>query len=189
MGRKNDGRSFQEQIVTTLRCYESDGEMRVKKIDPPVRVMGFGAKRKVIFLNNPFPDFGGVWTKEGGTAIYFEAKSTSEPQLRIDQDSGLTTKQVDLLRNWMNAGAVTFVLWEWKNVGVKLIPAGVVAQRRDQARAGEQYKYLAWQEHESWVKQGEGFRLVDFLPALRQQWRMLFLPQPKRYPDPDRHPA
>jgi hypothetical protein len=166
--RANDGRAFEERIQTTLTHYA--GIMRVKKVDPPSRVMGGGAARRVIFLENPFLDFGGAWTARGGRAIFFEAKSTKDHKLRFDQSGGLTTKQLDAVRHWHNAGAVTFALWEWKDVGVKLLPGWFLADLRDRARAGYEWKHVLWAQSDLVVSQGAGYRLVDFLPVIEKLW-------------------
>lgn len=169
LNRTNDGRSFQQSIITTLTAYESKNLMRVRKVDPPSRVLGGGkSARRVIFMENPFLDFAGAWTGAGGRAVFFEAKSTSDHKLRFDSDSGLTTKQLNALRSWWNSGAVAFVLWEWRNVGVKLVLAGELAQKRDGARAGEEWKHIVWESVDREVKQGMGTRLVDFLPVLER---------------------
>lgn len=166
--RHNDGRAFQEDIVTTLAAYEFKNEMRVRKVDPPVKVMGGGSARRVIFLANPFLDFAGVWTTHYGRGIFFEAKSTSEERLRFDSDSGITTAQLNALRSWRNSGALSFVLWQCRGRGVKLVPTQELCEARDLKREGEGFKYIAWQNVRHVVKQGTGTRLVDFQPVLER---------------------
>ena len=109
---KNTGKPFEKTIETILMQYASKGILRMKKVDPPTRLLKLGGSTKVIMLPNPFLDYVGSWTARHGRAVFMEAKSTSEPQLKINSDGGLTVKQFEAMRQWQAAGAVTFVLWE-----------------------------------------------------------------------------
>jgi len=110
--RFNDGRPFQTLIESILKQYQSAGSLRVKKVEPPTRIIGGGKfARKVIHLANPYLDYLGCWSDRGGRMVTFEAKSTREPRLPL-WTNGVTENQIVALRLWEKAGAVTFVLWE-----------------------------------------------------------------------------
>lgn len=109
--RFNTGKPFEEELTTILTQYGTRGLLRLKKVEPPMRFAG----RRIILLPNPFLDFCGSWTERGGRAVFMEAKSTSKNTLPVGK-SGLTDSQVDSLRHWHNAGAVTFVLWKFDEV-------------------------------------------------------------------------
>lgn len=168
--RHNTGIAFQQSIEKTANWYQSKGLLRIKKVDPPMRVMGGGPSKRIIFLPNPFLDFVGVWTERGGRAVFVEAKSTADPKLKFDSDSGVTETQMDSLRNWHNAGAVSFVLWECGGK-VRMVTGSYLAQCRDVARAGAGFKYVDWEAVGPDIPQGVGFALVDFLPEMRARWK------------------
>lgn len=107
--RSNDGRSFQNEIIQTASAYRSLGVLKIEKADPPVKSIG----KKMIRLENPFPDFVGVlcFNKR---MLAIEAKSTSEHRLPVNRDGGLTKNQCDLLRDWHKAGAIAGVLWKFE---------------------------------------------------------------------------
>jgi hypothetical protein len=66
---------------------------------------------KIIYLTNPFLDLVGAWTEKGGRACFLEVKSTVGQRLPINRSNGVTPKQLEALRDWRKAGAVTGVLW------------------------------------------------------------------------------
>lgn len=148
------------------------GKLRLRKVDPPARIMGGGAGRRVIFLENPFLDFVGVWTECGGRAVFIECKSTAKPKLTFDSDGGITTTQLDALRNWHNAGAVAFVLWQWGE-RVRMVTAALLAKCRDEARFGTRFKFLDWEDfgigHD--IPAGEGWCMVDFRREMWARWK------------------
>jgi penicillin-binding protein-related factor A (putative recombinase) len=168
--RHNTGLAFQEAIYRTAAEYQHDGVLRLRKVDPPTRVVGGGANRRIIFQPNPFLDFVGCWTERRGRAVFIEAKSTSEPKLPFDSSSGVTTSQLDSLRHWHNAGAVAFVLWEHAGK-TRMLTAPYVAQYRDAARAGDGFKHVKWEDAGPDIPQGKGFRLVDFIHEMRARWK------------------
>jgi penicillin-binding protein-related factor A (putative recombinase) len=158
-----DGRAFQDDLVRTCKEYQAMGVLRMRKVDPPMRVMGGGAARRVIFTENPFPDFIGAWTERGGRMVAFEAKSTKEPRLEVGGAGGLNETQLRNLRHWQQAGAVTFVLWEWRGHGVILLGT--------QGLLGLSQKHIKWGfplRHA--VPPGTGFILHDFLALMRYLW-------------------
>lgn len=126
----NDGRRFQEVVERTAAAYEALGALRLRKVDPPVKIAG----GKILFMENPWPDFVGCLNDRRMIAL--EAKSTSEHRLGFDGDGRLTRKQVDLLIDWGNAGAVSGVLWEFVGNGVCWVPWPALADaRRDGAKS------------------------------------------------------
>ena len=120
-----DGREWEWLVAEAAARYERDGVLRLRKVTPPARVVGGGKDRKVVFLDNPFLDFVGVWSARGGRALLCECKDTSGDRLRLG-DGGLTDKQADALWQWHRSGAAAFVLWR-AHSGVCLIPAWEVA--------------------------------------------------------------
>ncbi len=94
-----------------MKEYQFKGVMRLKRVSPPTRIIGGGASRKVIFLQNPFHDWIGVWTQGGGRMVVIECKSTEEARLPVGGSGGVTEDQWNELQHWNNANAVTFVLW------------------------------------------------------------------------------
>src|SRR3990167_4399727 len=106
--RANDGRAFQALLEKIFFQYQTEGWMRIKKVDPPTRIVG----GKIMFMANPWLDYCGSWTESGGRMIVIEAKSTKEPRLPIGH-GGLTDRQREALRHWRLAGAVACVLWEY----------------------------------------------------------------------------
>lgn len=117
MSLTNTGKSFETRLQTTFDAYRNLRVMDVRKVEPPCKIVGTGRFRKVIFLENPFLDFTGVWTERSGRSLHFEAKSTAGNSLSVGKTGGVTARQMDALRDWTNAGAIAGVLWE--------CPAGV----------------------------------------------------------------
>lgn len=167
--RHNTGIGFQGMIESTARTYQASGWMRLRKVDPPTRVVGSGAARRIIYLENPFLDFIGSWTERKGRMVVIECKSTSKEKLPFDSSGGVTVAQLDSLRHWHNAGAVAFVLWEFKGQ-VKMVTAEFLAKCRDENRREEHFKYIHWEDLGEPMKQGRGLNLVDFLPEMRARW-------------------
>lgn len=109
--RSNTGKSFEAELAIHFRVLESRRILRLRKVDPPTRILGGG--RKVITLANPFLDYVGVWTAGGGRAIFLEAKSTAEHRLPINRSGGVTEAQFEALQAWDSAGGVAAVLWRY----------------------------------------------------------------------------
>jgi len=143
--QNNDGRDFQAEIQRSANEYLYRGWMRLRKVDPPSRVIGGGAGRRVIFLENPWLDFAGVWTERHGRAVFIEAKSTTEPKLAVDRDGGVTEKQADAIIHWRIAGAVAFVLWRCPN-GCALLTGRDIADLRRRAQNGEGTRTLHFRD-------------------------------------------
>lgn len=162
----NDGRAFEEIFKKTCAAYFQSRVLRLTKVEPPVRVLGWGPNRKVIFLENPFSDWIGTWTERGGRMLMIETKSTSEPRLRMSEDGGLSINQIEWQKRWHFAGAAVGIVWEWRTSDLGhsavFVPIG---------RAWEIWKsgrrHIKFEEGDP-IHQGQGFALVDFLPNLRR---------------------
>lgn len=159
---RNDGRDFEAEFKQTCDAYRRQGILRMEKVGPPARVMGGGSKeRRVIFMENPFADWMGVWTERGRTALLLETKSTAEPKLQFG--STISDTQIEWLIRWAHAGMVTGVVWRWtverKTV---FIPIGLLHQVHRSGR-----RHLKFDEGDP-IGQGLGFCLLDFAANLRR---------------------
>lgn len=130
--RKNDGRPWQNELLACARAYADLGVLKMEKVDAPNKFV----RGKIIPVDNPFPDFVGVWCKNR-RMIAVEAKSTSDHLLGINvKGGGLTVRQVNLLRSWHEAGAISGVLWNWGGGCAKWVPFPVVEEElRRKARS------------------------------------------------------
>ncbi len=151
--RRNDGRSFQDEIIKTAQAYRALGVLKLEKCDPPVKSFG----KKIIRLENTWPDFIGVHTATK-RMLAIEAKSTSSHRLSLNNSGGLSVKQVNLLRDWHKAGALAGVLWrfvecEW--IGWPQIEAALAAGNKSLKFGGGKP-----------VPQGNGFVRWEFAPVL-----------------------
>lgn len=108
---KSNGDAAEELILALCESYRRQGRARLRKVDPPSRVVGRGNAKRIIYLENPFLDLVGVWSEKGGRALFLEVKSTKSPRLPIARKDGVTEKQIESLKNWRDSGAVTGVLW------------------------------------------------------------------------------
>lgn len=156
----NDGRSFEKSIEIICGQYEHQGRATISKVEPPCRVLGWGANRKVIFLENPFLDYCGVITEMGNRPAFFEAKSTSEPTLKAGGDGGLTASQIEAMARWRLAGAATWLLWEFDNAvsfwTYEMIIAGLTDRRSLIFSNGHL------------VESGKGFIFHDFIATAKR---------------------
>jgi penicillin-binding protein-related factor A (putative recombinase) len=167
--KRNAGHVFEDDIERVAAQYQFHKHLRVKKVDPPSKVLRPpGRGPIVIFLDNPFLDFCGTWTERGGRAVFFEAKSTTEPRLAINVQkgaSGLKETQVDAMRHWRSAGAVTFLLWQHAGE-VRLVCIEEITNTLNMG-----VKSLKWGACDSYpCPQGTGFVLFDFLQIMRKIW-------------------
>jgi hypothetical protein len=119
---KNDGRAFQKEIELTAIGYLNRGIAKLEKVDPPVRIIGGGPSRRVIFLANPWLDWAGTWTEKYGRSLFIESKSTSTHRLAIGKDGGLTASQWAAMRQWRIAGAACAVVWQYGGAVALLLP-------------------------------------------------------------------
>ena len=104
------GKAFEQDIVDLAASYEKARVLVLRKVDPPVRMLG----QRVLFLRNPFLDFAGSLTSRNGKAIFVEAKETSDGKLAIKSQNGVTAHQWHMLRVWNCANAITAVVWHAK---------------------------------------------------------------------------
>lgn len=155
---RNSGHSFESQIQTTLDAYEASGVAYLAKVDPPTKVFG----RKVIFLANPFLDFVGVWTANGGKAIMIELKHNEKAALPIlghnVKGDGIKATQLASAKRWQAGGAAVAYLWRRGDEVRIFTPAMVGA-------AALSRKSILWIDTHR-VPQGQGFVLIDFLSML-----------------------
>jgi hypothetical protein len=158
---KNDGRGFQAELVMTCEAYLKRGTAKIVKVDPPTRVVGGGAARKVIFMHNPFLDFVGCWEAHHGRAIMIEAKAHDSGRLGIDAGGGLTSTQWSSLRSWRKAGAVCCVLWRRKAEVRLFLPEKI----QDELDSGG--RSLTFESGLP-VAQGAGEVIWDFLSVLEK---------------------
>ncbi len=157
--RRNDaGKSFQSRLESIWLGYRRSGRADIEKIDPPMKVYGTGPRRNVVFLENPWLDYGGAWTEQGGRAIYIEAKSTEGERLSLG-NSGVSDSQIKALRRWTRAGAVAAVAWHHGNE-IKIVPARELLDALD---AGA--KSIHWR-HLPAAPRGLGLIEFDILTAL-----------------------
>lgn len=106
------GQDFERKLTKAFEWFESQRLFVFRKVDPPTRVLRFGGKASVVHAKSQFLDFLGVRVKDG-RAMMIEAKSTSENRLPINtKKSGVTLKQVEAMRLWYWAGAITGILWD-----------------------------------------------------------------------------
>lgn len=150
----NDGRPFQDELEIAMDAYENRGIARFARTMPPCRMVG---KNKVIFLENPWLDFTGTWSANGGRAIVIEAKSHAE-RLPLERSGGITAKQLTNLVNWDSHKAAAFLLWK-RGIETRLFTAKLLLA---DVHAG--CKSVTWEG--GWiVSQGTGKILWDFLPV------------------------
>lgn len=158
----NDGRTFEDIFRKTADAYFYARILRLTKVEPPVRVVGWGPNRRIIFLENPFPDWTGAWCERGGKSLMIETKSTSEPRLRLQEQGALSINQIDWLKRWHQCGSAVGVVWEWMNQGAVFLPIGLIDQVWKSGR-----RHIKFEEGDP-IQQGKGFVLIDFVENLRR---------------------
>jgi penicillin-binding protein-related factor A (putative recombinase) len=119
---KNDGREFQKEMEATADAYAEAGIARLKKADPPMRVIWIddaanpGKKRNhFIYMKNPHLDYVGVWTAKAARSLMIEAKSTSSHRLPFNGASGFKEEQMTNLNAWHAKGAVAALVWKFND--------------------------------------------------------------------------
>jgi hypothetical protein len=163
MSTKNQGTWFERDLVRICNAYRGKRTMDLEKVEPPTRVV----KRpptfqpEILRLANPFLDFVGTWTAQGGRAIFLEAKSTAEPRLPLRTSGGLSESQHDALLRWADSGAAVGVLWGHRE-DVRFVPLIAIAA---QLAAG--VKHLKW-ENATPIPAGVGWIRWDFAAVLAQ---------------------
>lgn len=165
MSTSNQGKGLQGEIERIAIEYQRKGILWLKKIDPPCRIVGKGINRKVIFLENPWLDFQGIWTRHNGRAISLEAKMTDEPKLQFGK-GGLTDTQLLSMGTHSAHGAATGVLWMFGGA-IRFLAYGTLqAIQRNGAR------HAKWDQATE-IQRGLGFITWDFERILQ-----LFYPRP-----------
>lgn len=160
----NLGTTWETELELICEHYKARGLAKIHKIDPPIKVLARvkGGLSRVIFLENPFLDFGGTWTARRGRCLFFEAKFTSEPKLAIcaKGGSGMSHDQLDALIEWHDAGALAFLLWmhggECRILTVSMIRARLAETGRKSLRWIDAFR----------VPRGTGYCTWDFLACL-----------------------
>jgi hypothetical protein len=156
----NDGRGFEQTLERICGVYAERGLARFCKTEPPTRTFGTGFNRKVIYLPNPFLDYAGCITSMGNRAAFFEAKSTGEPTLPCGDKGSFSQSQRDAMADWRQAGAASWLLWEYRGACRIFFHAMI------QAGLSER-KSLVWDDGID-VPQGTGYLLHDFMPLLKR---------------------
>ena len=159
--KKNTGKDLEKRITQIAKIYEADEQALIHKCDPPSRTISIKGKTITTLLRNPFPDFVGTWTENGGRALLIEAKSTQHPRLPIMcKSGGVTIDQVKHLTHWHQSGAAVGIVWEhdlkWKFVGIKQVHSTLLMKRGKQPR-----KSIRWDEAEEIPQNGMNY--IDFL--------------------------
>lgn len=157
---KGKGKWLEDAITRIGSAYEQQGILKIRKVDPPVRMIGTGNARRIIPMTNPFLDFVGTWTRRGGRALCIEAKSTDKTTLGIGS-GGLTDNQWANLLDWRRHGAATGVLWGLNDTNeIRFVPVEAI-----EAQLRNGIKHIKW-HHATELRQGLGFVLSDFEEAL-----------------------
>ena len=160
--KSNDaGKAFQSRIESIFLGYRKASRADMEKIDPPLKVYGTAARRSVVFLENPWLDYAGTWTEQGGRALFIEAKSTEGERLGLGS-SGVSDGQIKSLRRWSNAGAIAAVAWFHRDQ-VKIIPARELIDAWDAGAKGIQWRHLPA------VPRGTGLIEFDILASLAER--------------------
>ncbi len=159
--RSNDGRGFQKEIELTCGGYQNRCAATLRKVDPPTRLVGTGAARRVLFMANPFLDYVGTWTARHGRAIFIECKSTSTHRLPFKRSGGLTEEQLSTMKTWRLASAATALLWQFNGRVTLWIPEDLMQAEETGAKS------LVF-ENGRHVPNGEGKVVWDFLPVLER---------------------
>lgn len=152
------GKAFQGRLESIFLGYEKGGHATIRKVDPPVKVFGTGKQRSVVFIDNPWLDFHGTWTDQGGRAIAIEAKATDGDRLAMGT-GGVTQDQLDSIWRWHSAGAITAVAWE-RGPEIRILTGPEII---DAWNAGA--KSIQWR-HASPVPRGIGWVEFDILAVL-----------------------
>lgn len=162
MKKSSTGQAFERELAMVCDHYRRAGEADIEKIDPPTKTITYGGRARTILLANPWLDFSGTWTRQGGRAIHLEVKSTQEPRLAIlaegQSGSGITHRQLQNARRWKLAGAAVAFLWHHERE-VRIVTPTMIQLQLATRRS------LRWIDAHP-VPKGPGFCLYDFLPSL-----------------------
>jgi hypothetical protein len=157
--KPNRGGNLELLLAAIFAAYETQGEAVLEKVDPPTKTFGKG---RIIHLPNPFLDFQGTWTRQGGRALVIEAKHTEKPTLGVAAHGGITEAQWETALRWHRGGAIVLFIWRFANQAPRMItPAMAAAALRERSR-----KSLRWADAIP-VQPGTGMVLYDFLATAR----------------------
>ena len=159
MSFTNSGKPFEKMLEHVFDAYRACGIMDIRKTDPPVKVVGTGVRRQVIFMDNPWVDFLGSWREKSGRMIALEAKSTATNHLAVGKTGGVTARQWQALTDWSSAGAAAGIIWE--------CPAGVFFVPLGQAAKAANNRCRVTPEFGIKLPPGKGFVFWDVAAALR----------------------
>lgn len=155
---QNDGTAFERELELLFEAYTKQGRAKVHKVDPPTKtfnVKGKPGMRRTVNLANPFLDFTGAWTEQGGRALLIEAKHTEKPRLPLGGDEGLTAEQWANAMDWHRAGAMVLILWRHAGEVRVTTPALAMAAAREYDR-----KSIRWADAHR-LPAGYGFIRYD----------------------------
>lgn len=156
----NTGKQLEKLLDVIHLEYRIRGIADIEKVDPPVRVLGGGLKRRVIFKENPFLDYIGA-IRDTGQLVMLEAKSTEKPVLACGGKNGLTAKQIENLQRWEAAGAIVGVFWYCREAkDAKLVTLADVQITLDHRKS------VTWETAQE-ICHYEGAGSWDYLPQLR----------------------
>lgn len=166
--QRNDGRAAEELVQRIVTVYKRNRILNLEKVEPPCRILYLpGGRQRVIWLKNPHLDFHGAWTRHGGRMLAIEVKSTLEPRLPINGNSGLTETQVDAMRNWSSYGAVVALLWFVGGVDeLWIVPYGSIVSA---IKCGQK-SIRPTENHMVLCGRGRGNVVFDFERTLNQLW-------------------
>ena len=156
----NTGKQLEKLLDVIHLEYRIRGIADIEKVDPPVHVLGGGAKRRVIFKQNPYLDYIGA-IRDSGRMVMVEAKSTEKPVLPCGGKNGLTANQIEAMQRWEAAGAIVGVFWycrEKKDAKiVTLADVEITLEHR---------KSVTWETAQE-IPHIDGAGSWDYLPLLR----------------------
>lgn len=130
--RKRGG-ELETSLHSIHELYLMERRARIHKVDPPTRVFQKGGRKQVIFLENPFLDYIGVWTEAGGRMLAVEAKETAEPRLELAKTK-LNPNQCRAIDLWTGAGAVAVICWRHDRQ-IKLVTPEIIRAEQEAGRA------------------------------------------------------
>ena len=165
---RNDGREFQRQLEVIAGSYHTRGLAYLQKVDPPVAVVWIPDKRtgekkqRVIFKQNPFLDYLGVWTVHHGRMILMEAKSTSGHRLPAFGEAGFKDKQWAAMKRWRFTGAACCLLWSYAGQVRLWTPELLMVAEAAGAKSLEFQAGIP-------VEQGDGLLRWDWLRTLEKK--------------------
>ncbi len=158
IGKQKTGKEFESLLEAIFTGYANRGIANIEKVDPPVRVVGSGIHRKIIFQENPWLDYAGVWTEMGGRMVILEAKATEGERLEIGS-GGITPNQITNLKKWHRYGAATAIVWGHAGT-VKVITAATILAADSMGLKSFQWRHLPA------TGKGEGWVFADILAEI-----------------------